>query len=134
MNALALFDAETLESQGKRVLFPWEDCPFLEVDPEVPNPEDWLEVEDPLEPTEQQALAYFDDPRLFEQVGCVYDFGRRKNETQNRWMQERAHSALEMDEDLCLECDAVVIGSGAGGAPCGMHLRSCSDCALLTSA
>ncbi|HTM20637.1 MAG TPA: FAD-dependent oxidoreductase, partial [Kofleriaceae bacterium] len=60
--------------------------------------------------------AHFDDPALFRALGCVYDFGKPAAEAKPRWMQERVHAGAGLSEDVELEVDAVVIGSGAGGA------------------
>jgi choline dehydrogenase-like flavoprotein len=61
--------------------------------------------------------AHFDDPELFRIIGCVYDFDKVPvAESKPRWMQERVHPAAGLDSDVELEVDAVVIGSGAGGA------------------
>lgn len=60
--------------------------------------------------------SYFDDPALFKAIGCVYDFERVAGEVRPRWMQERVHDAADLDADVEIEVDAVVIGSGAGGA------------------
>lgn len=61
-------------------------------------------------------VAHFDDPEFFRALGCVYEFERPKTDERPRWVRERAHDAAELTEDLELECDVVVIGSGAGGA------------------
>lgn len=58
-------------------------------------------------------LAHFDDPKLYRQLGCVYDMHVRP-EVKPAYMRDRVHGRL--DEDLALEADVVVIGTGAGGA------------------
>ncbi len=63
--------------------------------------------------------AHFDDPAMFRQVGCAYQFdvGAPGGEEKPRYMQERVHGADELsDENVDIDCDAVVIGTGAGGA------------------
>ena len=61
-------------------------------------------------------LAHFDDPGLYKQLGCVYDTGasRAQAEAKPAYMRDRVHGRL--DGDLAVECDVVVIGTGAGGA------------------
>src|SRR6185437_1065575 len=58
-------------------------------------------------------LAHFDDPALYKQLGCVYD-AHQKAEAKPAYMRERVHA--ELGGDLAVECDVVVIGTGAGGA------------------
>ncbi len=58
-------------------------------------------------------LAHFDDPALYDRLGCVYKTVARP-EPKPAWFTSRVHGALERDE--ALECDVVVIGTGAGGA------------------
>lgn len=60
-------------------------------------------------------IAHFDDPSFFDKVGCVYAF-QSKAELKPAWFRERVHRADQLDEDLALEVDVVVIGTGAGGA------------------
>lgn len=65
-------------------------------------------------------FAHFDDPALYKQLGCVYDFEKVKGEAKPAYMRERVHA--EIDGDLAVECDVVVIGTGAGGAVVGREL------------
>lgn len=65
-------------------------------------------------------FAHFDDPALYKKLGCVYDVERAKAEAKPAYMRDRVHSTL--DEDLAVECDVVVIGTGAGGAVVGREL------------
>jgi choline dehydrogenase-like flavoprotein len=65
-------------------------------------------------------IAHFDDPQLYKQLGCVYDVERAKAETKPAYMRDRVHAQL--DSDLALECDVVVVGTGAGGAVVGREL------------
>ena len=61
-------------------------------------------------------VAHFDNPEFYKHIGCVYEFDQPAGEAQPRYMRERVHAAGQLDEDLELEVDAVVIGTGAGGA------------------
>jgi choline dehydrogenase-like flavoprotein len=63
-------------------------------------------------------MAHFDDPKLYQQLGCVYETARVR-ETKPAYMRERVH---QLDGDLAVECDVVVIGTGAGGAVVGREL------------
>lgn len=63
-------------------------------------------------------MAHFDDPALYAQLGCVYD-QHRVRESKPPYMRDRVH---RLDGDLAVEADAVVIGTGAGGAVVGREL------------
>jgi choline dehydrogenase-like flavoprotein len=65
-------------------------------------------------------IAHFDDPQLYKQLGCVYDVARVKGEAKPAYMRDRVHTQL--DADLAVECDVVVVGTGAGGAVVGREL------------
>ncbi|HEX7699276.1 MAG TPA: GMC family oxidoreductase N-terminal domain-containing protein [Kofleriaceae bacterium] len=65
-------------------------------------------------------IAHFDDPALYKQLGCVYDIERARAEVKPAYMRDRVHAGL--DGDLAVECDVVVIGTGAGGAVVGREL------------
>ncbi len=58
-------------------------------------------------------IAHFDDPALYKQLGCVYDMHSRP-EPKPAYMRDRVHA--ELGGDLAVDCDVVVIGTGAGGA------------------
>lgn len=63
-------------------------------------------------------MVHFDDPKLYQQLGCVYETTRVR-EIKPAYMRERVHP---LTEDLAVECDVVVIGTGAGGAVVGREL------------
>lgn len=65
-------------------------------------------------------IAHFDDPTLYRQLGCVYEAQRPKAEARLAYMRDRVHASL--GGDLAVECDVVVIGTGAGGAVVGREL------------
>lgn len=65
-------------------------------------------------------MAHFDDPALYKQLGCVYESAKVAGETKPAYMRDRVHNAI--GGDLAVECDAVVIGTGAGGAVVGREL------------
>ncbi len=60
-------------------------------------------------------VAHFDDPALYRQLGCVYEI-RGAKEARAPYPRERVHDLATADGDLAVEVDAVVIGTGAGGA------------------
>jgi hypothetical protein len=65
-------------------------------------------------------IAHFDDPGLYSKLGCVYEVEKAKAETKPAYMRERVHTPN--GHDLAVECDVVVVGTGAGGAVVGREL------------
>ncbi len=65
-------------------------------------------------------LMHFDREEMFEQVGCRFRWPQVKDE-QPRWLQQ-IHNGREIDEDMTLECEVAVIGTGAGGAAAAFEL------------
>jgi choline dehydrogenase-like flavoprotein len=61
-------------------------------------------------------LAHYDDPAVYKHIGCVYEFDRPRAEAKPAWFKERSHAGAGLGGDLAVECDVVVIGTGAGGA------------------
>lgn len=66
-------------------------------------------------------MAHFDDPRIFEAMNCVYAIDPPKRAESARWRQNMV-SLAELDGDESLECDVVVVGTGAGGAAAAKEL------------
>lgn len=64
--------------------------------------------------------THFDDPEVYTAMGCVYEF-HGKPEPPERWRQQviRGADAAGNGE---IECDVVVVGTGAGGAVFGKEL------------
>jgi choline dehydrogenase-like flavoprotein len=60
-------------------------------------------------------IAHFDDPAIYRSVGCVWKNEGQRAETP-RHVSERTLRAAELPAGEALECDVVVIGTGAGGA------------------
>jgi choline dehydrogenase-like flavoprotein len=67
-------------------------------------------------------IAHFDDPKLYKQLGCVYDVERARGEAKPAYMRDRVHPGDALGGDLAVECDVVVVGTGAGGAVVGREL------------
>jgi choline dehydrogenase-like flavoprotein len=58
-------------------------------------------------------VAYFDDEAIHRALGAVYKFASKPERP--RYM-ERVTRGETLEEDIEIECDAVVVGTGAGGA------------------
>lgn len=76
-------------------------------------------------------VAYFDDPSLYREIGCVYEFEPSRGEAKPRYMRERVHGPDEVDDGMAIECDAVVIGSGAGGAVVARELAEMGHAVVI---
>lgn len=61
-------------------------------------------------------LAHFDDPTFFQAIGCVYSFASAAPSDRPRHVKERTIRADDLPAGEELECDVVVVGTGAGGA------------------
>lgn len=61
-------------------------------------------------------IAHFADARSYRALGCRHAVEVPRFEEPTRWKQQISDGAA-LEEDLELECDAVVIGTGAGGGP-----------------
>jgi len=64
-------------------------------------------------------VAHFDDPSLYQQLGCVYEAQKPKADAKPAYLRDRVHT---LAGDLAVDCDVVVIGTGAGGAVVGREL------------
>lgn len=64
-------------------------------------------------------IAHFDDPALYQRLGCVYEIAKVRAEAKPAYLRDRVHA---LDGDLAVDCDVVVIGTGAGGAVVGREL------------
>jgi choline dehydrogenase-like flavoprotein len=67
-------------------------------------------------------IAHFDDPKMYKQLGCVYEFDKPRAEAKPAYMRDRVHRGDQLGGDLAVECDVVVVGTGAGGAVVGREL------------
>lgn len=61
-------------------------------------------------------LAYFDDPEVHRTLGCSYGVTPPARLESARW-RERIDDAAGLSDDETIECEVVVVGTGAGGAP-----------------
>ncbi len=67
-------------------------------------------------------LAHFADPALYKQLGCGFGVERVQAEAKPAYMRERVHPGDALGGDTAVECDVVVVGTGAGGAVVGREL------------
>ena len=74
-------------------------------------------------------FAHFDHPSMYAHVGCRYELDAVRDE-EPRWLA-RVTDGRAVDEDLSLECEVVVIGTGAGGAAAAHELASRGRAVLL---
>ena len=75
-------------------------------------------------------LAHFDNPDFYQAIGCVYDFSAQQ-ESQPRYMRERVHNAADFEHGTQLDCDVVVVGSGAGGAAVAKELAELGHAVIV---
>lgn len=67
-------------------------------------------------------ISHFDDPRLYRKIGCSYERPLPVAEAKPAWFRERVHAAAAPGGPAELECDVVVVGTGAGGAVAAREL------------
>ncbi len=67
-------------------------------------------------------LAHFDDPAIYRALGCRHAIDPPKIE-RPRW-RDRIVDAQSLSDGESLECDVVVVGTGAGGAPVARSLAA----------
>jgi choline dehydrogenase-like flavoprotein len=75
-------------------------------------------------------VAHFDDPGFYRSIGCVYEFDAARPE-KPRHVRERSHGPDEMTEDMEIECDVVVVGTGAGGAVVAKELAEMGHAVIM---
>ena len=74
--------------------------------------------------------AHFDDPALFARAGVVYQAERPASEERPRWLAQ-VTNGRDVSADRALECEVVVVGTGAGGAAAAYELASRGRAVLL---
>jgi choline dehydrogenase-like flavoprotein len=75
-------------------------------------------------------LAHFDDPAVYAALGCRYAVEPPLRPERARW-HAQVFDASTLPAGEALECDAVVVGTGAGGAPVAMALAARGHAVLL---
>ncbi len=76
-------------------------------------------------------MAHLDDPGLYRALGCVYTLQLPKAEQKPAYMTQRVHRAADLGGDLAVECDVVVVGTGAGGAVVARELAEAGVAVIL---
>ena len=74
--------------------------------------------------------AHFDDPKMVAHVGCAKETPKLTVDEPVRWMRQ-VTNGRDATGDLDLECEVVVVGTGAGGAACAYELASRGRAVLL---
>lgn len=77
--------------------------------------------------------AHFDHPSMFEHVGCRYGAPPPPAPERASWMQQ-VTDGRNVETDLTLDCEVVVIGTGAGGAAAAYELAKLGRAVLLLEA
>ncbi len=77
--------------------------------------------------------AHFDDPRMADHVGCASCVDTPKRIERAPYMQQ-VTDGREIDEDVELECEVVVVGTGAGGAAIAYELARRGRAVLMLEA
>jgi choline dehydrogenase-like flavoprotein len=73
--------------------------------------------------------VHFDRAEMFKHVDCRYELEVVKDESP-RWLAQ-VTNGREVEEDLEIECEVVVIGTGAGGAAVAYELASRGRAVLM---
>jgi choline dehydrogenase-like flavoprotein len=73
--------------------------------------------------------VHFDTPEMFARIGAPYGLPRATDETP-RWLSQ-VTDGRDVREDMQLECDVVIVGTGAGGAPLAYELARRGHAVLL---
>lgn len=73
-------------------------------------------------------LAHFDDPEVYKALGCRYVVDPPLGRERARWTEQITDAATLTDD---LECDVVIVGTGAGGAPIAKALAERGHAVLL---
>ena len=74
-------------------------------------------------------FTHFDAPEVYARLGCRYELPAVRDE-QPRWLAQ-VTDGRAVDEDLSLECEVLVIGTGAGGAAAAYELASRGRAVLM---
>jgi choline dehydrogenase-like flavoprotein len=99
--------------------------------------EDWSESRLSLRRTLLRAIlspikvAHFDDAKMFAHVGCPSFHAPRLAIAEPARFMQQVTDGRDASEDLELECEVVVVGTGAGGAACAYELASRGRAVLM---
>ncbi len=74
-------------------------------------------------------LSHFNDPKLYQSIGCR--FGTLPVAAEKPRYLERVTAAADLPADETVECDVVVIGTGAGGAVVARELAESGHAVVL---
>ena len=61
-------------------------------------------------------MAFFDDPEVYARLGCRFEPERPKGVERPRWRDQLLDGAALAGAEP-IDCDVVIVGTGAGGAP-----------------
>ncbi|MBL8920094.1 MAG: GMC family oxidoreductase N-terminal domain-containing protein [Myxococcaceae bacterium] len=75
-------------------------------------------------------LGYFGDRAVWEQLGCRFEVQPPKVLEHARWRDQHLE-AVSLADGETLECDVVIVGTGAGGAPLAHSLARNGHAVLL---
>ncbi len=75
-------------------------------------------------------FAHYDSPDFYDKVNVPYQFEPPTVSEKSRWRNQVVDGG-EVDQDIEIECEVVVVGSGAGGAACCHALASRGRAVLL---
>jgi choline dehydrogenase-like flavoprotein len=75
-------------------------------------------------------VAHYTNPGIYRSLGCVWEYDKPARDERPRWVTERTLSGRDFTQDEELECDVVVIGTGAGGAVMARELAELG-CAVV---
>ena len=75
-------------------------------------------------------MAHFDDPGIHAALGCRYHLERPQKLETPRW-RDQVVAGQGLSDGESLECEVVVVGTGAGGAPLAAKLAARGHAVLL---
>src|SRR5262249_30237398 len=74
-------------------------------------------------------FAHFNRPEMYSHVGCRFDLPVVRDE-QPSWLRQ-VTDGRDVEDDMEIECEVVVIGTGAGGAAAAYELAKRNRAVLL---
>ncbi len=75
-------------------------------------------------------FAHYNSPDFYDKIGVPFQFDSPSAVEIARWNQQVTDGG-DVEEDLDIECEVVVVGSGAGGAACAFELAARGRAVLL---